>query len=322
MKVLVYGWYNHGNLGDDLFVDAFKRLFPTFEFVFTDYIKSEHLLNIDALFVGGGSLLGEEIRIEPKLTLDDLKKYKILYLGVGGETAIHATHKELLSVAKLIALRSYAGYDDIHRINPETIVVPDLVYNLNTSQAISKIPNSILVIPNISVIPKWDSPHWKHSSWDYFKIEFAQFLDEMIKKKFVVHFLPFCISDKWNDSYAAHEIISRMNNIEGKVILAKPLDIKAATYLMSQYRVVITQRYHGTVLAEMALTPCLTIHHHDKLKNSNGSRISYYGVSKNLLWNEVNDLLTAKVAPVLPIDRNIFTNLIQKVDYALCRNQT
>lgn len=319
MKVLVYGWYHQGNLGDDLFADAFKQLFPTYEFVFTDHIAPKFLQGIDAIFIGGGSFLGETIKLMGGATLDSLKNYDILYLGVGGETDLHPTHKELLSIAKLVALRSYSNYDDIRRLNSNTIVIPDLIYCLQPSKAISKTANSILVVPNILVVPKWNSPHWKHSSWQYFKVEFPQFLDELIEKKFVVDFMPFCINDVWNDQHAAIELLSSMNHGSGKNILNKPADAKEATYVMSKYRVVISQRYHGTVLAELSGTPCLTIHHHDKLKNTSGSRISYYGASKSSLWNEVNDLLTAKVAPVLPIDCNIFTNLIQKVEHALCR---
>jgi exopolysaccharide biosynthesis predicted pyruvyltransferase EpsI len=171
------------------------------------------------------------------------------------------------------------------------------------------------------VVPKWDSPHWKHSAWDYFKTEMAQVLDHFIQKKYTVNFLPFCINYKLNDSYAAGELINRMNEIEGNPFITKPLDVKSVINTISKYRVVITQRYHGTVLAEMAQTPCLTIHHHDKLKNSEGSRISYYSSSKNSLIEELNNILLGKIRPVLPIDRNIFTRLNEKVEHEICRSQ-
>jgi hypothetical protein len=47
INILVYGWYNHSNLGDDLFEDAFKNLFPDYNFKFQDYIDEKSLKNIE-----------------------------------------------------------------------------------------------------------------------------------------------------------------------------------------------------------------------------------------------------------------------------------
>src|SRR5574338_98571 len=311
-KVLVYGWYNQNNLGDELFKDAFKSLFPRFDFLSTDYIRVEHLADIDAIFIGGGSLIGEPLRLASNVTMDDVKKIPIFYIGVGAETGVHDSHKELVSLAKLIALRSYANYDNIKRDNSNVMVIPDLVYNLFGSKAIQKKPNSLLVIPNILVVPKWNSPHWKHAAWEYFKVEFAQYLDELLDKKWTIHFLPFCINNQWNDCFAAGEIISRMSNIKEKALLDKPDNIERSIKLISEYRMVITQRFHGAILSDMAETPCLTIHHQDKLKNAIGAQMPYYGASKARLWDETNELL--KNNKVLPIDRNIFTNLRQTIE--------
>jgi len=320
LTILVYGWYNQGNLGDDLFVDAFKSIFPNFNFIFTDHIESKHLQDIDGVFFGGGSFLGEPLKISNDIVFELLKQQKIMYIGVGSETDIHPTHKQLLPLAKLIALRSGVNFDAIKQINANTIVIPDLVYALEIPPALSKISKSILYIPNILVIPKWDEPHWKHAAWDYFKIEIAQVLDTYIQDKYTINFLPFCINSKLNDYNAAAEISNRMNKLNGKSILDKPNDAKSALETISKYDIVITQRFHGTILAEMAGTHCLTIHHHDKLKHSTGARISYYSSSKNYLIEEINKLLSIKVNTILPIESNIFITLKQKAEYALCRN--
>jgi polysaccharide pyruvyl transferase WcaK-like protein len=319
--VLVYGWYHQGNLGDDLFVEAFKRIFPSFNFVFTDKIKNHHLQDVDVVFFGGGSFLGEPLKTSRALDFELLKQKSIMYIGVGAETDIHPDHQRLLPLAKLIALRSYAGYDNLKRLNDNIMVITDLVYSLHSPLAISKIPNSILFIPNIAVVPKWNDPHWQHAAWDYFKIEMAQLLDSFIDNDYTVKFLPYCINGKLNDCYAAAEIINRMKGIEKNSILDKPANLQSAIDLMSKHRIIITQRYHGMILADMARTPCLTIAHHDKLKDSSRSHLSYYGCSKNLLMKEINDLLTGKVSSVLPIDRNIFTELRQRVEHALCRSE-
>lgn len=311
-KVLVYGWYNQNNLGDELFKDAFNNLFPEFEFVFTDYIRVEHLKNIDAIFIGGGSLVGEPLRLASNVCLDDVKKHKIFYIGVGAETGFHPdTHGKLLPLAQLVALRSSTNFDSIKNENPNTIVINDLVYSLQSNKVDVKKPNSVLVIPNILVVPKWNSPHWKHASWEFFKTEFAQYLDDLLDKKYTVDFLPFCVNNSWNDCFVAGELISRLSNIKEKCLLDKPADLESAVQTISSYQMVITQRYHGAILADIAETPCLTIHHHDKLKNTIGSQLSYYACNKGRLWEETNNLL--KNTAILPIDRNIYTSLRQTI---------
>lgn len=318
--ILVYGWYHQGNLGDDLFAEAFKHLFPLFNFIFTDHIDPCHLEGIDAVFFGGGSFLGEPIKIFDDATFETLKQKKIFYIGVGSETEINSRHQQLLMLAELIALRSNINFDNIKKINQNTIVIADLVYSLPANSFSVKIPKSILFIPNISVVPKWDGPHWKHAAWDYFKIEVAQLLEQLSKDKYTINFLPFCINKELNDCYAAGEIINRINDNSEIILLNKPIDIQSSIELISKYQLVITQRYHGTILAEMAGTSCLTIHHHDKLKNSTGARVSYYGINKNSLIEEVNNLLMGRVSKILPIDRNIYTDLKQKVEHAICRS--
>ena len=85
MKVLVYGWYHQGNIGDDLFMEAYHHLFPSLQLVFTETITSDKLQDVDAVFLGGGSFLLDAPRATDE-ALQLLKKKKIFYLGVGVES--------------------------------------------------------------------------------------------------------------------------------------------------------------------------------------------------------------------------------------------
>jgi len=312
-KVLVYGWYNKGNLGDDLFRDAFQQLFPTFSFTFTDKITLSQVEGADAIFLGGGSFLGESLKIADKKTIEAVKKNKVFYIGVGAETAIHESHKEIMAVAQLVAIRTTVNLDKVKEINSNCIVIPDLVQLLSVTNTLPKIDKSVLVLPNISVVPKWNDPHWKHVSWDYFKTEFSQLLDQLYEDGYKINFLPMCVNDELNDCWAAVEIINRMRHRNCKYLLKRHTTLDSAAKLISQYQAVITQRFHGAILAELAGTPSLTIHHHDKLKNVTGPTLPYYGISKSRLIEELNNTLQTKVDQVLPIDRNIFDRLAQTV---------
>jgi polysaccharide pyruvyl transferase WcaK-like protein len=320
-NILVYGWYYQGNLGDDLFMEAFRSLFPNFNFTFVNQITIHDLQNIDAVFVGGGSFLGEPLNISNVEAWDTLCRQKIFYLGVGAETEIDGSHLQLMSLAKLIAIRSSFTLDKVKEININTIVIPDLVYYLRSIRSNFKINNSLLVLPNISVVPTWDEPHWKHAAWDYFKTEFAQFLDELIVQEgLTLNFLPLCTNFELNDELAASEIVGRMVRRNNQYFLEKKETSQSVIELMSRYSVVITQRYHGIVLAKMGCAPCLTIHHHDKLKNSQGPNISYFGLTKDKLREQFDQARNINVASILPIDRDIFVPLQRMVEDALCHD--
>lgn len=318
-KILVYGYYDKYNLGDDLFADAFKSIFPNYQFTFTDHIKSHHLENIDAVFFGGGSFLAESLKASSEV-FDLLKKMNLFYIGVGSETAFDKRHQELISLAKLVAVRTSQNFSNIQKLNSNSIIMPDLVYALEAKLSEEKFSKSILIIPNVLVVPKWNDPHWKHAAWDYFKSELIQAVDALITDQYRIDFLPFCKNDYLNDSFAAAELLSRSNTITTKTLYDKPNDFQSAIDIISKYNLVITQRFHGNILSEIAGVPALTIYHHDKLKGVNGESLSYYGLTKNLLLDNIKKIISNSNS-ILPIDRNIYIKLKQRVEYEICRSK-
>lgn len=319
MNILIYGWYHHHNLGDNLFMEVFKALFPNFNFKFVNQITSADLVNIDAVFFGGGSFLGELIDISDHETFELLKQQKIFYIGVGAETDINIHHLELMKRAELIALRSTTNLNKVLELNPKTIVIPDLVYYLQPTKSTEQLSKSVLILPNIAVVPQWNDPHWKHAAWQYFKTEFAQFLDNLLSDGYSINFLPLCTDFCLDDNMAATEIINHMIWRNHGYLLPQENTITSATKTISRYDIVITQRYHGIVLAEMVNVPCLPIYHHDKLKHPQG--LSFYGLTKDKLREQFDYLFHTKVSQFLPIARDMFVPLQWRVENALCCHQ-
>jgi polysaccharide pyruvyl transferase WcaK-like protein len=330
MKVLVYGWYNQLNIGDDLFANAFKKLFPTFEFRFKDNIKVADLQDTDAVFFGGGSFLLTRPNID-MAALEKLKKMPIFYLGIGVEVDIHPLHMELIVLAKIVATRSIDQLDKLKALNPNTIWVPDLVYSLQESvEKSEKLNRSILVMPNINVVPNHLDPYWRHVSWAHFKSEFAQFLDVLREDNYNIHILSMCQGKRDNDDWAAGEIVGHMVHRNKFLLDEQPVGIEGVTRLISKYSLLITQRFHGIVLAEMTKTPYMAIYHHDKLKSpkpNHGSFVSYYGINKQTLFENFNHTIKMNFDQTLPIEPNIFEAFSQKIielveNGSICRNQT
>jgi polysaccharide pyruvyl transferase WcaK-like protein len=315
-NILVFCFYNKQNIGDDLFCDAFKYLFPNCNFTFTDKITI--LDSFDAVFIGGGSFLNEAIKIEPHL-FNKLKELPIFYIGVGAETKIHETHTELLKLAKLIAIRTPEHLDKIKKLNSNVIAIPDLVYSLPANISSNKIEKSILYIPNILVVPNYKDPHWMHTSWEYFKSEFAQFLDEIKDEGYTLNIFPMSCNYKVDDRRASAELINKSFSLNSNELLDKETDFNKVINLFSKYSLVITQRFHGIILANIANVPVISIYHHDKLKDNQYS-LSYYGFKKSDLRAKINLIENSNYSANLPIKSDTFKYLVDRVRDALCRH--
>lgn len=284
-KVLVCGFYWHSNLGDNFFIEAYRQLFPELIFNFTDCIDNDSLKNYDAIFFGGGSFLGEKPNCQE--SMDELIKKPIFYLGVGVEKDIHPLHLELMSHAKLIATRSIGQLGRLKVINPNSMVIPDLVYSLQSNVHLTndKRERSVLILPNAYVLPQQSEPHWKHAAWEYFKSEFVQFVDWLIECKYRPTFFSMCHDRKMDDDWAAHQIISSMGHRRNDLIWRDSCveSFEEVAAFVSSFNLVITQRYHGIVVSEMCGVPYLSIGHHDKFQpvmNNTGLFLSYYQTNK------------------------------------------
>jgi polysaccharide pyruvyl transferase WcaK-like protein len=316
LKVLTYGYYGleAKNLGDELFKSAFKTLFPEFSFTFTDNITADHLIDQDAVFLGGGSFLDQEPQIT-KEALEAMSHLPVFYIGIGAETKIHPTHQQLIKQAKLVAVRSLDNIDYVRQLNANTILIPDLVYSLGSVRNTEPINNSILFIPNANLIPKWNDSHWKHIAWSFFKNEIAQVLDELFAEGYEVDFYSMCNGNQNNDVWAADEILNATEHIK-RSILPRYDDAMSNMVLFSRYSLVITQRYHGSIIAEMAGTPYITIHHHDKLKGTyydGGCFIPYFETSKHRLLEAINN---SSKQEKIAIETHLFRELVARINDA------
>lgn len=327
-KVLVYGFYSKSNIGDQLFVEAFKHLFPNYHFTFSDNITEELIANKDAIFFGGGSFLDGEPHI-PQTLVHELKKLKIFYLGIGAETSIHPWHKYLLKNASLIAARSLESYDRLKELNDKTMFCPDLVYCLSDQVAKrKKTEKSILFLPNSHTISKWNSMAWKHTAWEFFKSECAQAFEDLTGAGYKIDVLPMCENSHHRDSYNAIEIAAKMNNGDLKFLPFQEHSFSELSKLVSGYEIIISQRYHGLILADMVGSSSVNLHHHDKLKHFSGplnKNVNFYQCSKDSLLNAVDcarfkaDLQLSDNDSTV-INSNIFKSLQEQVKQIISKD--
>lgn len=307
--VLAYGWYGRGNAGDELMKLALQELFRprnvTLRFsnnIDIDSLKLPLGGFVDGVIFGGGSILDGAPNIkQPALDVLLSRKVPVFYVGVGPETAVEPIHASLLAVARVIAFRDKD--------------IPDLVYSL-TPPAVQKTTHDVLIVPNVEVVPTTESPHWAHVAWEQYKNETAQALDELLDAGIKPEFLLMCKNPRMDDAWPATELVARMKRRSWDKVMHRAPDDLTTCALMSKFRVVMTQRYHGIILAELAGVRYVSLDHHDKLKNATphrGRHISYYGVNKTSLKSAIMDAaVEGKIAPHV-VSHQIYDELADRV---------
>jgi polysaccharide pyruvyl transferase WcaK-like protein len=317
MKALVYGFYGKGNLGDDLFMNAFQTLWPEVDFKFVSRLTKSDVDAVEAVFFGGGSFLYAMPNVDDDV---DLRQKKVYYVGVGTETDVHPFHALAMMTAGVVATRTPQFIDKINVMTmgrANVIGIPDIVFAVpKVSVQPKRKPKTLLVIPNSELIPRASDPHWKHVSWEHYKNEFSQVLDHFTREGYSVSFRSMCDNAHMTDEWAAAELVARMDGRRSKMSKAPAMtsmNLATLPYLLTS--VVVTQRLHGAVLAEMTNTPYVIVHHHDKLKTfepCRGVKHPYYETSKASMIEAISNA-ELKHLEGNAVDISSFTELVEKV---------
>lgn len=314
-NVLVYGWYGHANVGDELMADGLRALLPGHALRFVSRLTKADLGKSDLLVIGGGSFLYAPINAEPGVWFDVLPRVKVVYAGVGIEGSVHADHLALMNRAEAVFARSNgAGLPNIR-------IAPDLVFALGRGRQRGVAnPKSLLVLPNCETLPSRSSPAYVRPAWEYFKSEFCQTVDELVADGWSVTFAPFCDDPRRRDSWAAAELIGHcdkrhaLKQLDASWIKDGSFEAIAQEY--DKHSVVLTQRFHGAVIAQATSTPCVVVHHHDKLGKldlASFSLVPFYGARKDLLHIAIR----SAVVPRKIDDAAVFDELRSAITIAL-----
>lgn len=306
--LLVFGWYGKNNCGDELMKRALIELFTPRNIVlrFVDYIDGNALKGTSGIIFGGGSILHNDPHVSPgALNLLLARKYPVCYVGVGlgSEAEPSQVHQQLLRVAAFTVFRDRD--------------MLDLVYSLTVPTAtLSQPPTGVLWLTNVEVLPTHASPHWMHVAWERFKDESAQCIDQLVDDHGLhIDFGLMCRNDRQDDAWPAHELTGRTLRRPPKQLLHRLSDLEGAVALMRRHRVVVTQRYHGIVLSEIAGVPYVSVAHHDKLNDAmphRGTYLSYHGINKRQLVSAIECQALSSLSPYT-VDRWVYDRLVERV---------
>lgn len=318
-KILVYGWYGHENLGDELMAEALRQILPEHTLRFVDTLDANVVQGADAVLVGGGSFLYAPMRFKGDSVLTALASKPIIYVGVGSETDVHAHHVKWLSKSVAAFTRSKKPSDAWKKAAPHYQTLPDLTMCLEAQKnATPMTAKRLLYIPNAELIPTRSAPSYKKPAWEYFKSEVSQAFDALIEDGWTITTAPFSNASGMRDQWAAYEVTA-MCDKRWKVKSLEPSwmagdSFEAVTREYAKHSVVLTQRFHGAVIAAATETPCVVLHHVDKLEQAQDSgKVSYYGVRKDLVLDAVKN---AK-AQAKTVDQEVFSPIVNALRIAL-----
>ena len=289
MNIFVFGWYDQGNLGDEVFKLSFNELWSSVNFTFGNEIPS-NINTYDALWIGGGSFLDQPIYKIDTVTIP------LCFIGVGVSAAIPLINQQALKRAKRIICRDKKLLDNLP-VKDNATAISDLVFARTDLQPLHhKKTRQITVLLNDFVTPIGVAvPEWRSLSYSWFLQEFSKILDRFAAQDYKIKLLPMCINPRVDDRRIAAAIIGRSiypHRYDWQLNPVCEFDLRAE---ISKSAFVLTQRFHGLVYSIIEECPCLAICTHDKfnslVKELDLPSVDYYGLTDVVFTDKLKKVL-------------------------------
>jgi polysaccharide pyruvyl transferase WcaK-like protein len=301
MKVLVLGWYNHHNCGDESYKETFKMLFPHYSFTFVDRLKPDDVNECEAIVLGGGNVLRKQF-IEP---LSKIKDKPIYGFSIGIEDApaadltffkhIYARDERTLNFLKLKGVScSFCPDAALILKGDEQAGAHWLKKNFQHerydlySKVVTVVINGYILNGSVDGLAR-DAFNFIKFSYDL-----ARIADE-VPASFV--FIPFGSRIPSDDRIANAWVASKCKFWNKNFVAFNPLSFRDALNVISASNLVISSRLHSSIFSFASGTPFVDITHHDK----NRLFLEMVGKTENSVnfWNFNGSTLKEKVHKLL-----------------------
>jgi hypothetical protein len=228
MNTVIYGYYDHNNLGDELFKLAFKKLFPNNNLIFSGDL-TKYYDKIDLVLVGGGDLYNDYFL---KNLSKIIEKYTIPVIGFGLGFPCKEINKKYLWMFDSIVtrVRDITILDTLNYflISDEIMSLPDIIFSLDeyflSSNNLFKLSLNNLSDVHILIIPSSD------------RINIYE-LNNLVNQ----------FNKKYKSCYTNIYDLKKDNHLPGKPISKLEDAIKE----IDKSNVVITYKFHSVILSIM-----------------------------------------------------------------------
>lgn len=286
LDLLVYGWYHKQNAGDDLFAVSFQKLFPNLNIKFTDDPKDITKLQYKYLILGGGNIIHPCLQNHLQQTKTPYEFWSVSVLTPEQATIAQNARRCIVRDNESAILMTKAQYKG------ELIFAPDIVFTNHNDIKLTPKKDIVALFPNANIAPTYKDTIPKWQEYQRFVCETARFMDEQ-KDQNNFELVAMQTNHLIHDHSVSHAI--RATSVTKKMTIVDK-DLRNLNSL-NDFKVIITARYHGIILAIMSETPVVCIDAHSKIKNFANSyklsNINYYEYSKDCLERALKECMEA-----------------------------
>lgn len=256
-NIPILGWYHQKNVGDEAFKDVFQAaarlLDPSATLSFHTYALGSP--KPDKVILGGGDV------VRPFYLSKISPDIKVVPMGVG---LGYESEIELLENAS-VPFALFRNMEDVKLacskgINAE--YCPDITYFLDEPEplpvnfAAGKTLGVLLSDEISPTFERRDSREYLY--YEYFKWELASILD-ILAEFYNICFVAFSTTNSINDHKVGLDIYRRMAVRDRVSFLTEPLSMAQALWLIKQFELVISMKFHGIMFAVNQGVPFINV---------------------------------------------------------------
>jgi hypothetical protein len=283
IRILILGYYNQNNLGDDLFTKVFQeQIFDdqskyTLRFLNLNEIKQDLLAqdhtNYDLVIIGGGDLLNDHFfyhQVTQIISNYSSHGVPVYFLGVG------ITYPDTIGILDLgdkFFLRNHSDYLVANqRFGECAREIPDLGF-------FCQLPDLKVKLGGVKQVGLSLPQTWLHSTarslfkGEYRKImvrDICSIITDLIKTGVKVHLIPFdTSSDPSNSDLELSRAVKKNlhESVRDRVIFIESrLSVKQTIEYINEMDVMLASRFHSVVLSSLCATPFVSLYTTEKIR--------------------------------------------------------
>ena len=262
--ILFFGWYGHGNLGDEAFRLVFSKLCGNTTNYFCDYVPEG--IKIDYCVLGGGDIVNEYNL--KQLSVLDCPKIAMSVTITKNSISPYLDQIDHFYVRDTLSLKILkdSGYEN-------STFLPDVTFLLEPNKENGNLLLDRLFsdrerygkifgfIGNSHLIGDRRCNYNEKIKFLQYSNDMSQFMDDC-PASFV--FIPFSTLPPWDDRIFNGYVSSSMVFWKKSVVIWEPMGIQDIIDLISVLDHVFSMRYHASLFSLLGGTPSTTIASHDK----------------------------------------------------------
>jgi polysaccharide pyruvyl transferase WcaK-like protein len=258
--IQVIGWYDKGNCGDESYKLSFPKLFPSYDFTFSDKICN----TAGAHVLGGGDIVCEAF-------INVLKSANNKHIM----SATMSNPDVDISDFRNVWLRDNRSIEIAAKSGIKAHYCPDFAFALKgdaergrritkalfKSDGADHYSKTVAVIINGHLSGDHQQRADEQVAFQHMSYKLAKMMDTT-NASFI--FLPFGTKQPWDDRTANANVASKCKFFKKNTIVYSPLDVQNTLDVIAGVDAVISTRLHASIFAIASETPFIDITHNHK----------------------------------------------------------